>query len=198
MVRNGSVPKDEGKQHSGEKRSGGSHLKDLRIKGRRFESPQMVQSYAATIPGVRPPKCERCGNSHSKDVSCWVCGRCRKLGHTERFCKIPKENCYECGKAGHIRDKCPNLVSSGSGTTPSLGARGRAFVMGAQEAQQDPRVVTGTFLICDQPAFILFDFGADRSFVSDEFRTLISCASSPLVPAFEIELADGQFCMPLN
>ena len=70
MVRNGTVPNIEGKQHSEEKRSGGFRHRDSRKKSRRFESPQMVKSYAATVPGVRHPKCERCGNSHSKDVSC--------------------------------------------------------------------------------------------------------------------------------
>jgi hypothetical protein len=111
---------------------------------------------------------------------------------TEKYCKIPKGNCFGCGASDHFRDKCPKISSTGTGTSGS-GSRGRAFVIGAQEAQQDPRVVTGTFLICDQPAFILFDSGADRSFVSDEFRTLISCTPSPLEPTFEIELADGQF-----
>jgi hypothetical protein len=123
--------RDSIKQNSGEKQSGGFRHRDSRKKSRRFESPQMVQSYAATVPGVRHPKCEKCGNSHSQDISCWVCDRCKKLGHTEKFCKIRKGNCYECGKAGHLRDKCPNMISSGSGTASGPGARGRAFVMGA-------------------------------------------------------------------
>jgi hypothetical protein len=47
------------------------------------------------------------------------------------------------------------------------------FALDAEAAQQNPRVVTGTFLLEDQYAFVLFDSGAERSFISLEFRPLL-------------------------
>ncbi|GKB35281.1 putative reverse transcriptase domain-containing protein [Tanacetum coccineum] len=51
-------------------------------------------------------------------------------------------------------------------------ARGRAFVMGAEEAHQDPNIVTGTFTLNNHYATTLFDSDADYSFVSTTFIPL--------------------------
>ncbi|KAJ9538127.1 hypothetical protein OSB04_030860 [Centaurea solstitialis] len=48
-------------------------------------------------------------------------------------------------------------------------ARARAFQITAEEARDEPDVVTGIFLVNSQPARILFDFGATNSFVSHDF-----------------------------
>lgn len=45
-------------------------------------------------------------------------------------------------------------------------ARGRAFVIGARDTIQDPTVVTCTFLVNNLYATILFDFGAEKSFIT--------------------------------
>ncbi|MDV3194631.1 MAG: hypothetical protein Q8886_02875, partial [Candidatus Phytoplasma australasiaticum] len=79
-----------------------------------------------------------------------------------------------------------------AGAGNGQGARARAFVIGAPEARQDPNVVTGTFHINNHPIFVLFDSGADRSFVSKDFRPLFSLKSSKLFPAYEVELANGK------
>ncbi|GJS86537.1 putative reverse transcriptase domain-containing protein [Tanacetum coccineum] len=50
--------------------------------------------------------------------------------------------------------------------------RGRAFMMGAWEAHQDPNRVTGTFTLDNHYATTLFDYGADYSFVSTTFMPL--------------------------
>ena len=42
-------------------------------------------------------------------------------------------------------------------------------MIGAGDARKDPNVVTGTFLLNNHYASILFDTGADLSFVSTEF-----------------------------
>ena len=52
--------------------------------------------------------------------------------------------------------------------------------------------MTGTFLVNDHYASVLFDSGADRSFVSLEFRPLISLGSQLLQDSFTIEYANGQ------
>ncbi|GKC28225.1 hypothetical protein Tco_1035519 [Tanacetum coccineum] len=57
-------------------------------------------------------------------------------------------------------------------------ARGRAFVMGSEEARQDPNIVTGTFSLNNHYATMLFDTGADYRFVSTTFVPLLDIEPS--------------------
>ncbi|GJY70781.1 putative reverse transcriptase domain-containing protein [Tanacetum coccineum] len=70
-------------------------------------------------------------------------------------------------------------------------ARGRAFGLGVAEAPQDPNVVTGTFSLNDHFATVLFDSGADYSFMSTNFLPLIDMKISVISPDYEIEIASG-------
>ncbi|GJS22342.1 putative reverse transcriptase domain-containing protein [Tanacetum coccineum] len=71
-------------------------------------------------------------------------------------------------------------------------ARGRAFMLGAEEARQDPNIMTGTFTLNDHYATTLFDSGADYSFVSTTFIPLLDIEPSDLGFSYEIEIASGQ------
>jgi hypothetical protein len=51
--------------------------------------------------------------------------------------------------------------------------RGRAFVLNVNGARQNTNVVTGTFPLNNHYVFVLFDSGADKSFVSIEFPEFI-------------------------
>ncbi|GJW49947.1 putative reverse transcriptase domain-containing protein [Tanacetum coccineum] len=67
--------------------------------------------------------------------------------------------------------------------------RERVFVMGAEEARQDPNIVTGTFSLNNHYATMLFDSGADYSFVSTTFVPLLDIKPSTLEGhTFEIDL----------
>ncbi|GJS33043.1 putative reverse transcriptase domain-containing protein [Tanacetum coccineum] len=68
-------------------------------------------------------------------------------------------------------------------------ACGRAFLMGAEEARQDSNIVTGTFSLNNHYASMLFDSGADYSFVSTTFVPLlyIEPSSLGLPPSKEVE-----------
>ncbi|GKB79325.1 putative reverse transcriptase domain-containing protein [Tanacetum coccineum] len=70
--------------------------------------------------------------------------------------------------------------------------RGRAFIMGANEAGQNPNVVTGTFSLNNHYATILFDSGADYNFISMKFMPLIDVKPSILNHSYKIEVANGQ------
>ncbi|GJU88000.1 reverse transcriptase domain-containing protein, partial [Tanacetum coccineum] len=70
--------------------------------------------------------------------------------------------------------------------------RGRAFMMGAWEARQDPNRVTGTFTLNNHYATTLFDSGADYSFVSTTFMPLLDIDPSNLGFSYEIEITSGQ------
>ncbi|GJU74357.1 putative reverse transcriptase domain-containing protein [Tanacetum coccineum] len=71
-------------------------------------------------------------------------------------------------------------------------ARGRAFMLGAEDARQDPNIVTGTFTLNDHYATTLFDSGADYSFVSTNFIPSLDIEPSNLRFSYEIKIASGQ------
>ncbi|GJX66477.1 putative reverse transcriptase domain-containing protein [Tanacetum coccineum] len=88
-------------------------------------------------------------------------------------------------ETGHYKDKCPKGRNQ-----QDEGARARAYVMGTENPQKNPNVVTGTFLVNDHNASILFDSGAEKSFVSIEFTPFINIAHATLDTSYEVELAD--------
>nr|GEU50701.1 DNA-directed DNA polymerase [Tanacetum cinerariifolium] len=61
-------------------------------------------------------------------------------------------------------------------------------------ASRDPdsNVITGMFLLNNRYASILFDTGADRSFKSTAFSSLIDIVPTPLGNSYNVELADGK------
>ncbi|GJV63950.1 putative reverse transcriptase domain-containing protein [Tanacetum coccineum] len=71
-------------------------------------------------------------------------------------------------------------------------AVGNAEKRGNTPGNPDANVVTGTFLLNNHYASILFDTGADRSFISTAFSSLINIAPTPLENCYEVELADGK------
>ncbi|GJT86577.1 putative reverse transcriptase domain-containing protein [Tanacetum coccineum] len=108
----------------------------------------------------------------------------------------PKGNgCFECGVLGHFKRDCPKLKNKdeGNGNAQSwVYAVGNAEKKGNASGNPDSNVVTGTFLLNNHYASILFDTGADRSFISTAFSSLINIAPTPLENSYDIELADGK------
>ncbi|GKC72277.1 putative reverse transcriptase domain-containing protein, partial [Tanacetum coccineum] len=71
------------------------------------------------------------------------------------------------------------------------GAHRRAYAV-VGNPQQKPNVVAGTFLLNDHYACIIFDSGAEKSFVSSAFIPFIDIAPTALNTSYEVELADGK------
>ncbi|GKE02571.1 putative reverse transcriptase domain-containing protein, partial [Tanacetum coccineum] len=67
-----------------------------------------------------------------------------------------------------------------------------AYALGGRDASPDSNVITGTFLLNNRYAKILFDTGADRSFVSSTFSASISITPTTLENHYDVELADGK------
>ncbi|GJR71136.1 putative reverse transcriptase domain-containing protein [Tanacetum coccineum] len=86
----------------------------------------------------------------------------------------------------HYKDKCQKGRNQ-----QNEGAYGRAYVV-VENPQQKPNVVAGTFLLNDHYACILFDSGAEKSFVSSAFTPFIDIAPTTLNTSYEVELADGK------
>nr|GEZ08492.1 hypothetical protein [Tanacetum cinerariifolium] len=93
--------------------------------------------------------------------------------------------CYECRKRGHKSRACPKKANRRG---PNV--QGQAYVNCDAEHNQGPNVVTGTFLLNNRYATILFDFGADKSFVDIKFSHLIDIKPVKLNSSYEVKLAD--------
>ncbi|GKD54370.1 putative reverse transcriptase domain-containing protein [Tanacetum coccineum] len=71
-------------------------------------------------------------------------------------------------------------------------ARGRAFNVNVVDALQDPYVVTGMYSLNNLYATVLFDSGADFSFISTKFAPLLNEKPSIANTGFVIEVANGK------
>ncbi|GJT77316.1 putative reverse transcriptase domain-containing protein [Tanacetum coccineum] len=99
--------------------------------------------------------------------------------------------CIECRVQGHYKKDCPKLKNKNRDNQARNGrATARAYVVGNAGKNPDANVVTGTFLLNKCYASILFDTGADRSFVSTAFSSLIDIVPTALDHDYDVELAD--------
>ncbi|GJR14516.1 putative reverse transcriptase domain-containing protein [Tanacetum coccineum] len=105
-----------------------------------------------------------------------------------------KPTCFECGVQGHFKRECPKLKNNknrgnqvGNDRAPA-----KVYAVGHVGTNPDSNVVTGTFLLNNHYASILFDTGADRSFVSIAFSSQIDIMLSTLDHYYDVELADGR------
>ncbi|GJZ91960.1 hypothetical protein Tco_0664025 [Tanacetum coccineum] len=69
---------------------------------------------------------------------------------------------------------------------------GNAEKRGNASGNPDANVFMGTFLLNNHYASILFDTGANRSFISTAFSSLIDIAPTLLENCYDVELADGK------
>ncbi|GJT48677.1 putative reverse transcriptase domain-containing protein [Tanacetum coccineum] len=88
---------------------------------------------------------------------------------------------------GHTRNQCPKKVKQ----EVVREVRGRAYAIKDAELQ-GPNVVTGTFLLNNRYASVLFDSGFDRSFVDTRFSSMLDINLVKIDASYEVELADGR------
>ncbi|GKE91091.1 putative reverse transcriptase domain-containing protein, partial [Tanacetum coccineum] len=98
---------------------------------------------------------------------------------------------FECGAQGHYRKDCSKIKNQNRGNKASIpDARGRAYALGGGDVNPGSNTVTGTFLLNDHHAYMLFDSSTDRSFISNTFSALLDITPYALDVSYTVELAD--------
>ncbi|GJW65278.1 putative reverse transcriptase domain-containing protein [Tanacetum coccineum] len=149
-------------------------------------------------------------NYHHEGQCAPKCHKCNRIGHLARDCRsptnannnnnqrAPKANpgvltCFECGAQGHFKKDCPKSKNRNQGNRAGVGnVVARAYAVGAAGTNLNANVVTGTFLLNNHYASILFNTGVDRSFVSTAFSSLNDIIPITLDYGVDIELADSR------
>ncbi|KAJ9538872.1 hypothetical protein OSB04_031605 [Centaurea solstitialis] len=149
--------------------------------------------------------CNGCRSKHFGPCRCDFpptpnnCGKCGRRGHATQDCAARVPVCYDCKEPGHYRDACPKFKKAATGGPSGSAAKGgnppkvtsRAFQMTAAEARETSDLVSGTFLVNSIPALVLFDTGAERSFVHDSLAWKLTMPTTPLTDALVVEVAGG-------
>ncbi|GKA68694.1 putative reverse transcriptase domain-containing protein [Tanacetum coccineum] len=123
-----------------------------------------------------------------------LCSKCNY--HHDGQC-APK--CHKCNRVGHMARDCRSTANAntannqrGTGAGGNGNALAKVYAVGRARTNPDSNVVTGTFLLNNRYASILFYTGADRSFVSTAFSSQIDITPSTLDHYYDVELADGR------
>ncbi|GJS00261.1 putative reverse transcriptase domain-containing protein [Tanacetum coccineum] len=181
------VSESEKRKGEGDRGGRGDNRRDYNRRQNQRRANAGAMTNAAPNDNEVCPKCKN--KKHGGD--CWKCGKCGKLGHKTAACwSLDRKDvtCFNCNEKGHQKRDCPKLKKNGQDGNN----RGAIYKLGAMDAQQDPKVVTGTFLLNNRYATALFDSGADKSFVSTNFSTLIDIEPVELDTCYDVELADGK------
>nr|GEY66270.1 hypothetical protein [Tanacetum cinerariifolium] len=131
--------------------------------------------------GNCPIKCNKCGKIRNKARDCWS-----KMVATGANAQ-PIVTCYGCREKGHIKTNYPAMNNPGRS-----GACGQAYALRDGDRNLGPNVVTGTFLLNNRYARVLFDSRFDKSFVNVKFSHLIVIEPVKVDHSYEVELADGR------
>ncbi|GKC18452.1 putative reverse transcriptase domain-containing protein [Tanacetum coccineum] len=150
-----------------------------------------VTKHTPVYTGNRP-LCKKCTLHHIGP--CTVkCNTCNKVGHLTKNYKnkgpATRSNllpvtvtCHACGEKGHYPNQCRKTTNNN--------AQGRALLRD-RNAHQDPNVVTGMFLLNQHLARVLFDSGADKSFISIFLASMLNIPPITIDTFYNIEMTNG-------
>nr|GFB61780.1 hypothetical protein [Tanacetum cinerariifolium] len=144
------------------------------------------REYNGTIPkysGSNPV------NARNPTAAPGACYECRGTNHFKAAC--PRLNQTQRPGGNHPNQVVANNEGQGHGNNDNQ-TRRRAFMLGTEEARQDPNIMMGTFTLNDHYATTLFNVGVYYSFVSTTIIPLLGIEPSELRFSYEIKIASGQ------
>ncbi|GKD30280.1 reverse transcriptase domain-containing protein, partial [Tanacetum coccineum] len=158
---------------------------------------ETFRAYAATptennrYTGNRP-LCKKCTLHHTGPCTVKY-NICNKVGHLTKNCKnkgpatgsnlLPVTvTCHACREKGHYANQCRKTSNN---------AHRRAYMLRDRNTYQDLNVVTSMFLLNQHLARVLFDSGADKSFISISIASMLNILPITIDTFYDIEMADG-------
>nr|GEV63729.1 putative reverse transcriptase domain-containing protein [Tanacetum cinerariifolium] len=125
------------------------------------------------------PPCTKCNYHHIGSYAAKYTN-CKRVGHLARDYRSPA--------ATANNQRTPKVIEKARNDE----AHARAYALGGDTSNSDSNVVTGTFLFDNHYASVLFGTGADRSFVSTAFSSLIDIILTTLDNSYDVELANDR------
>ncbi|GKD41912.1 putative reverse transcriptase domain-containing protein, partial [Tanacetum coccineum] len=171
-LRSGSIKKNPKKRGNGGESSKDRNVRDDNKRTRIGNAFATTPNPVGRENTGTEPKCTTCNTHHPPEEPCRTCFSCNRPGHFAKDCRDVPRNvnpvnarnptaraCYECGSTNHIRSACPRLnqtqglggnrlnqalaINRGQGRgNQGNQARGRAFMLGPEEACQDLNIMT--------------------------------------------------------
>ncbi|GKD75305.1 putative reverse transcriptase domain-containing protein, partial [Tanacetum coccineum] len=160
------------KRHSENKRKQDDNQQQQQNKGHNTS-----RFYAAGFGEKKPyrgskPLCSKC-NYHHDGQCAPKYHKCNRVGHLARDCRSTandntannqrgtgagqKPTCYECGSQGHFKRDCLKLKNNNRGNQGGNGnALAKVYAVGRVGINPDSNVITGTFLLNNHYASVLF------------------------------------------
>nr|GEX48626.1 hypothetical protein [Tanacetum cinerariifolium] len=192
---NNNYPNNHVNNYQNNRNNNNNHNNDYRQQ--QNKRSETFRSYAAT-PTVNSwytgnrPLCKKCTLHHTGPCTVKY-NACNKVGHLTRNCinKGPATEsnqqlvlviCHACGEKGHYENQCPKANNN---------AHGRIYLLRDKNAHRDPNIVTGMFLLHQHLVKVLFDSGADKSFVSISLASTLNILPITLDTTYDIEMANG-------
>ncbi|GJS19636.1 putative reverse transcriptase domain-containing protein [Tanacetum coccineum] len=158
----------------------GNQLMDKKLQGyavRSAESKRKMQSNPRDNHGQQPP-------FKRQNISRQNVVRAYTTGNNERrwkyFPKLRNQN-----RGNQTRNRVGNKTGGNE-------AIAKAYAIGGGGTNPSSNVVTGTFLLNNCYASMLFDSGADISFVSSTFGAFLDITPSTLDTSYAVKLAGGR------
>ncbi|GJR19064.1 putative reverse transcriptase domain-containing protein [Tanacetum coccineum] len=192
-LRNGSIKKNPEKRGNMEEPSKDRNGREDNKRTRTGNAFAMTANPVRGGYTSMTPKCTACGYHHLPETPCRSCFNYNRLGHFAKDCRVTSRNDKSGSETIGNQQNQVVAVNGGQGHGNQWNQdRGKAFMLGVEEACQDPNIITGTFTLNNHYATTLFDAGANYSLVSTNFIPLLDIEPSDLGFGYEIKIASGQ------
>ncbi|GKE11666.1 hypothetical protein Tco_1415217, partial [Tanacetum coccineum] len=166
-----------------------------------FKRHNVERAYTAGPREKKPyggskPLCPKC-NYHHDGQCAPKCTNCKRIFHSAWDCRsqpAAANNNQRAQEANQrVLNNCLKLKNKNKRNQTGNGnVMARAYGVGTAGTNPNSNVVTSTFLLNNRYASILFDNGADMSFVSTAFSSLIDIIPTTLDHGYDVELADDR------